>query len=305
MKLWRVTKEIFRFRFKSLLQDRLMEIFFGTNGIVGILILLGIFIFLAYQGLQIFPEISLREFLLGKIWNPTAWLQPQWGILSLLVGTGFVLIGGLLIAVPLGVGSALYLSEVASPKTRELLKPVLEILAAIPSVILGLFGLLVVAPLVAKIFNLPSGLNALTASLLVGIMALPTITSITEDALKAVPRDYREASLALGGTSWQTLKLVFKIAISGVGAAIILAMGRIIGETMVVLMVAGNALAFPASFLDPIRPLTSNIAIEIKEVVTGSLHYYALFATGFLLFCITFIINILADIFIQKQIKTI
>jgi len=303
MKLGHIFRGSFRLPARAILQDKLLKCFFGLNGVVGIAILLGIFIFLAFEGLQIFPEISWREFLFGKLWNPGAWDKPSWGILALLVGTGFILIGGLLLAVPLGIGSALYLSEVASSKIREILKPILEMLAALPSVVLGLFGLLVIAPLVAKIFGLPSGLNALTAAFLVGVMALPTITSIAEDVLKAVPRNYREASLALGGTPWQTLKLVFKIALPGVGAAIMLGMGRIIGETMVVLMVAGNALAFPETFFDPVRPLTSNIAIEIKEVVTGSLHYQALFATGLLLFCITFIINLLADIFIRKQAK--
>ncbi|RJS72443.1 MAG: phosphate ABC transporter permease subunit PstC [Candidatus Syntrophoarchaeum sp. WYZ-LMO15] len=280
-------------------KDRFIAFFFAANGILTIIILMGIFIFLAYIGLQAFHEISIREFFFGKEWNPTAYGEPKWGILSLVTGTIYIAVISLLIAIPLGVASAIYIAELASPFIREVLKPAIEMIAAIPSVVLGLIGLLIVAPFVAEIFNLPNGLNALTASILVAIMALPTIISISEDVISAIPESYREASLALGATRWQTIKgVILPAASSGIVAASMLGLGRVVGETMVVLMVAGNSRAFPTSILDPVRPITSTIAIEIKEVVQGDLHFQALFALGFVLFLMTFAINLASDIFL-------
>jgi phosphate transport system permease protein len=210
--------------------------------------------------------------------------------------------GALFFAVPLGVAAAAYLSEIASPWERELFKPIVEVLAGIPSVVLGFIGLVLLAPLIAKVFGIPSGINALNGAILVGIMALPTIITLAEDAITAVPKEYRHASLALGGTRWQTIwKITVPAAFSGITAAAMLGMGRAIGETMTVLMVTGNMIARPSSFLDSVRTLSANIAIDIGDVVFGSIHFHAIFAVGLVLFLITFIVNLLADILIHRK----
>lgn len=275
--------------------ERWIRLFFKANGILSVLILAGIFGFLLWTGIGAFQEISLAEFF-GPNWNPTSYTQSQWGISGLLFG-GFLIVAlALVVAVPLGVFSAVYLSEIASPRMREVLKPVLELIASIPSVVLGLVGLLVLSPLVATFFGVPTGLNALTAGLVVAVMLIPTVASLCEDVFSTVPASYRSAGLALGGTKWHLIKrVVLPSSLSGIFAAVMLALGRAVGETMAVLMVAGNALAFPSGFLDPVRPLTANIAIEIKEVVTGSLHYEALFAMGLVLFLITLAVNLAAE----------
>ncbi len=282
--------------------EKLARLMFGATAALTVFSLIGIFIFLSFGGAGAFKEIGIKEFFLGTDWNPTSFHTPSWGILSLVVGTLSVSILALSIALPLGLSNAIYLSEIASPKMREILKPLIEMIASIPSVVLGLLGLLFLAPLIAKVFHLSNGLNALTASILVAIAALPTITSICEDALSSVSVRFREASLALGATKWTTIKkVVIPAASPGLIAAIMLGLGRIIGETMIVLMVAGNSRAFPHSFLDPVRPMTANIAIEIKEVVAGSLHSQSLFAVGLVLFFMTFAINLLADILVRKK----
>ena len=243
----------------------------------------------------------MHEFLFGIDWNPTSYHTPAFGILSILIGTLMVSFLSLLFAVPFGLSIAIYLSEIATPTKRELLKPVIELIAGIPSVVLGLIGLLYLAPLIAMLFHLSNGLNALTASILIAIAALPTIASISEDALSSVSQQYREASLALGATKWITIKkVVIPAAKSGILAAMMLGLGRVIGEAMIVLMVAGNSRAFPLSFLDPVRPMTATIAIDIKEVVIGSLHYQSLFAIGFMLFLMTFLINFIVDLIIHE-----
>ncbi len=283
------------------IKERLIAFFFTANGILTIAILIGIFLFLAIIGLQAFGEISIIEFL-GMDWNPDAYGEPSWGILPLLAGTIYIAVLSLTIAIPLGVGSAIYIAELASPTFREILKPAIEMIAAIPSVVLGLIGLIILAPWVADIFNLSNGLNVLTASILVAIMALPTIISISEDVIGAVPDGYREASLALGATRWQTIRsAIIPAASSGIVAASMLGLGRVVGETMVVLMVAGNSRLFPVSIFDPVRPITSTIAIEIKEVVQGDLHFQALFALGLILFLMTFAINLASDIFLAGR----
>ena len=275
---------------------------FGTTAVLTVGILTGIFAFLFIIGIQAFSSIGFAEFFLNSDWNPNSFHTPSWGIISMVVGTLIVSLLSLIFAVPFGLAIAIYLAEIASPKIREILKPIIEMIASIPSVVLGFLGLLFLAPLVAKVFTLSNGLNALTASLLVAIASLPTIASISEDALSDVSSKFREASLALGATKWVTIKkIVIPAASSGLMAAIMLGLGRIIGETMIVLMVAGNTRAFPQSFLDSVRPMTANIAIEIKEVVTHSLHWQALFAIGLILFVITFIINFAADYFINKN----
>lgn len=285
-------------------KERLIAHAFLVVGVTALLILIGIFAFLFVVGIQTFFEVPPTEFLFGVEWNPAAYGEPQWGILSLLVGTVMVAAGSLLFAIPLGIASALYLAEVASPGVRETVKPAVEMIAGIPSVVLGLIGILFLSPVVARVFGLSGGLNALTSSIIVGIMVLPTIISITEDVLTSLPREFREASLALGATRWQTIRMtLLPAASSGIVAAVMLGLGRAIGETMAVLMVAGNSRAMPLSFFDPVRPMTANIAIEIKEVVTGSTHYKALFAIGLVLFLMTFLVNFLADIIIERRVR--
>ena len=285
-------------------KEKLIELFFSTTGILTLLILIGIFAFLFVTGIQTFAQIAPTEFFLGEEWNPGAYGEPKWGILSLIIGTLMIAFGSLIMAIPMGLAGAIYLSEIAGPKTREIIKPVIEMIAGIPSVVLGLIGILFLSPLIAKVFGLSNGLNGLTSSVIVGIMVLPTIISISEDVLTSLPNEFREASLALGATKWQMIRMtLLPAALSGIVAAIMLGLGRAIGETMVVLMVAGNAIARPTSFFDPVRPMTANIAIEIKEVVTGSLHYEALFAIGLVLFVMTFIVNFVSDIIIEKQVR--
>jgi len=285
-------------------KEKNIEFVFLSISLITLFILLGIFTFLFTTGIHAFSEISFKEFFLGKEWNPTSYSGPKWGILGLVMSTLIIVIGSLIISVPLGIASAIYIAEIAPKRTKEVIKPAIEMLAGVPSVVLGLIGLLVLAPLIAKIFNLSSGLNALTSSIIVSIMALPTIISISEDVITSLPKDFKEASLSLGATKWQTIKMVIiPASLSGLIAAVMLGLGRIVGETMAVLMVAGNSIAFPKSFFDPIRPITANIAIEIKEVVKGSLHYDALFAMGLVLFCITFIINLISDSIIKKRIE--
>ncbi|MFT4304486.1 MAG: phosphate ABC transporter permease subunit PstC [Candidatus Woesearchaeota archaeon] len=289
---------------KRVYKDKIIESVFFIISISAVLILIGIFAFLFYTGIQAFANISIKEFFFSSNWNPAAYGEPKWGILSLVVGTIMITACALVIAIPLGLASAIYLSEIANQKTREFLKPVIEMIAGIPSVVLGLLGILILAPLIAKLFGLNSGFNALTSSLIVAIMILPTIISITEDVLTSIPKEFREASLALGATKWQMItKTILPASLSGIVAAIMLGLGRAVGETMAVLMVAGNSLAMPNSLFDPVRPITANIAIEIKEVVQGSLHYKALFAIALVLFIMTFIINLISDIIIQKQVR--
>jgi len=209
--------------------------------------------------------------------------------------------GAMVICVPIGVGTALFIHEIASDTLRSVLKPVIEILAGIPSIVYGFFGMVVVAPFLQDLLSIPTGLCAFTASLVLGIMAIPTIASLSEDALSFVPRSFREASLALGATRWQTLtRVVMPAAGSGISTAIILGMGRAVGETMTVLMVAGGAAVVPKSLFDPVRPMTSTIAAEMGEAVVGSLHFSALFAIGLFLFVITLGINVMAEIISRR-----
>nr|WP_239559332.1 phosphate ABC transporter permease subunit PstC [Sporohalobacter salinus] len=283
------------------MKEKGIELFFFSNGILAIIILIGIFYLLLSEGLPTFNEVSLKEFLTSTRWNPASYSEPSYGILSLIVSTLLVTIGSLIFSVPLGIACAAYLAEVANPKVREVLKPVIEILAGIPSVVIGFLGIVLVGPMIAKVFNLSNGLNAINGSILLGIMALPTIISISEDAISAVPEKYKEASLALGTNRWHTLvKVTIPAALSGIIAAIMLGMGRAIGETMAVLMATGNAPAFPASIFDSVRTMTATIAVELGEVPYNTPHYYSLFAIGLVLFIMTFIVNLISDIVLHK-----
>jgi len=284
------------------LKESFTKRFFQISSLLVILILLGIFALLLYTAVPALREIGLREFLTSTRWDPTSPEKPEYGILSMLASTIMVTIGALMIAFPLGLAVAAYLSDVASPRIREIVKPVVELLAAIPSVVVGFIGMTLAEPLIARIFKLSHGLTALNGSILLAIMALPTIISISEDSLNAVPVSYVEASLALGANRWQTLISVkIPAAISGIIAALMLGMGRAIGETMTVLMATGNARAFPHGFLQSVRTLTANIAIELGEVPYYTTHYYALFALGLILFVTTFFVNLTADVILEKQ----
>ncbi|MDD5439386.1 MAG: phosphate ABC transporter permease subunit PstC [Candidatus Omnitrophica bacterium] len=283
------------------MKEKIIHGLFFLNGLLVIAALLGIFLLLIVTALPAFKEIRLSEFLFTAVWDPTSYARPSYGILAMLAGTLLVTCGALLIAVPIGIGTAAYLAEVASPRVREIAKPVVEVLAGIPSVVIGFLGIVLVGPFVARIFHTSNGLNALNGSVLLAIMALPTIISLSEDALNAVPVSFCEASLALGASRWQTVILVkIPAALSGIIASCMLGMGRAIGETMTVLMATGCAQAMPHSFIDPVRTLTATIAIELGEVAYGSTHYYALFAVGLALFIITFMVNLASDVILHK-----
>jgi len=283
------------------LKESAIRTFFFFNGIAAVLVLMGIFCLLLFTAIPAFREIDIKEFFLTKNWDPTSPVKEEFGILSMVVSTFMVTFGALVIAIPLGIGVAAYLSDVAHWKVREFVKPILEILAGIPSVVIGFLGIVLFGPLIAKLFGQSHGLNAVNGSLLLAIMALPTIVSISEDSLNAVPRAYTEASLALGATKWETLiRVKIPAALSGIIASIMLGMGRAIGETMTVLMATGNAPAFPEGFLSSIRTMTANIAIELGEVPYFTTHYYSLFAIGFVLFLIAFSVNLVSDVILQK-----
>ena len=282
------------------LKESVIRAFFFTNGILAIFVFVGIFVLLLTSAFPAFREIRLKEFFTSPTWDPTSPVKAEYGILSMIISTLMVTIGALVIAIPTGLGVAAYLSDVAHWRVREVVKPIVEILAGIPSVVVGFLGIVLFGPAIAKFFRLPHGLNALNGSLLLAIMALPTIISISEDSLNAVPQAYSEASLALGASRWQTLvRAKIPAALSGIIASFMLGMGRAIGETMTVLMATGNARAFP-HFLGSVRTMTSNIAIELGEVPYFTTHYYALFAIGLLLFLMTFGVNIIADIILKK-----
>ncbi len=257
--------------------------------------LAGIVIVLITQGTPILKFVSLKDFLFGMEWYPTH-EEPEFGILPMIYGSLIVTLGALILATPLGVMCALYIAEVAPHWLKETLKPIIELLAGVPSVIYGLFGALFIAPLIQRIFNLPTGFTALSAAIVLGIMILPTITSIAEDALTAIPSEYREAALALGATKWETMtKIILPAASSGITTGIILGLGRAIGETMAVLMVAGGSANIVFSLLKPVRTMTATIASEMAETVMGSEHYYALFGIAIVLFVITMLFNIIAE----------
>jgi len=287
------------------IKEKLIHGLFFFNGFLVVVVLIGIFALLVFTSFPAFREISFKQFLFSSVWNPTSYVEPSYGIGAMLVSTLMVTLGALAIAIPLGIGTAAYLTDVASYRVREISKPIIEILAGIPSVVIGFLGIVLVGPAIAKVFNIPNGLNALNGSILLAVMALPTIISLSEDALNSVPRSFTEASLALGATRWQTaVRVKIPAAMSGIFASCMLGMGRAIGETMTVLMATGCAPAMPRSFLDSVRTMTSTIAIELGEVPYYTTHYYALFAVGLALFIITFFVNMISDTILNKyQIK--
>jgi len=265
-----------------------------------VMILFLIMLFLFKEGIPIFKTITVDAFLLGTEWYPTS--EPaRFGAFPLIVASLFVTLIACVVAIPLSLSIAIYLAELAQPTIREIIKPTIEIIASIPSVVIGFFGMVVVAPYLQNQFNLDTGLNAFNASIMLAFMAIPTIASISEDAISSVPIELKEASYALGANRWQTIfHITIPASLSGIWTAIILGISRVIGETMVVLMVAGGATTLPSSLFDPVRPLTANIAAEMAEAPYQSEHYHALFAIGIILFVITFIFNILADYLSNK-----
>lgn len=241
-------------------------------------------------------KVKLSEFLNGREWLPTAQPTAQLGVKPLIFGTLWVSFGAIILALPLGLAAAIYLSEIADERMRKILKPVIELLAGIPSVVYGFFGLVIIVPMIQKMFDLPVGETALAGSIILGIMALPTIITISEDAMRNTPRAMKEASLALGASKWQTIfRVVVPYSASGITAGAILGIGRAIGETMAVLMVTGNAAVIPHSILQPVRTIPATIAAELGEAANGGLHYKALFALGCILFLITLFINLTVE----------
>ena len=279
---------------RKLKETLIRNIFFFVS-LVSILILALIIIFFFLEGIPIFTAVSLKEFLFGMEWYPT-YDPPEFGIWPLIVGSFIVTILASILAVPLGILSAIYIAEIAPPLIKEIFKPVVELLAGLPSVVLGFFGMAVLAPWMQETFDLPTGLNIANASLVLALMAVPTISSISEDALYSVPQEFKEASYALGATRFETIaRVIVPAALSGISTAVILGMARAIGETMVVLMVAGGAAALPESIFDSVRPIPASIAAEMGEAPFRSDHYHALFATGIILFFLTLGFNLIAD----------
>jgi phosphate transport system permease protein len=279
----------------------LIETLVRVLGFSSIGLVLLIFLFLLREGLPVFYQVELSN-LFSTHWYPTFGL---FGTLPLILGSIIVTVVAILIALPLGVMTAVFVREVAPNWAREILKPMIEVLAGIPSVVLGFFGMIFLAPLVRQALNVPTGLTAFTGAVLLAYMSLPTIISVAEDALDAVPKSYRDAGLAMGATKWQTIwRVVVPAARSGIVTAVMLGMGRAIGETMAVMMVTGNAARMPLtldSLFRPVRTMTATIAAEMGEVAQGSVHYHALFGIGILLFVLTFLINLFAAATIFKK----
>ncbi len=276
------------------LYDRIVRWVFTATATVTILIVLLIFLFLFREAAPFLPENGVAA-LLNSRWNPVSFQGASYGIIPLVTGSGLVTLLAGLIAVPLGIAGAVYIAEVARPAEREFLKPFIELLAGIPSVVLGFFGIMVVVPAVKATFGLPTGMNALSGAFVLALMAIPTIISISEDAIRAVPRSYRDASLALGASQQQTIwGVIVPAAIPGITAAVMLGFGRIIGETMAMLMVTGNTARITLSPFESVRTMTATVAAEMGEVTFGDTHYRALFCVGAILLFTTFLLNVLA-----------
>jgi len=271
---------------------------FGATAVIFIILIL---LFLMLEGLPFFFEGDSIDFFTGDVWDPSSPNIQRYGILPMVLGTFLVTLGAIAIALPIGIGCAIYLAEIAHPKIREILKPIIEILAGIPSVVYGFFALVILSTWIDKFLNSTTRLNALTGSIMLAVMMLPIIISLSEDAIRSVPQEMKEASLALGLSKWDSIRgVVLPGALSGITAAVILGVARAIGETMTVLMATGNAPVISFDMLSSMRTMTATIAIEMGEVPFGSIHYHALFAVGIVLFGITFVINFIADIIIKR-----
>ena len=281
--------------------DKIVQVLVFIGGISAIVFIIGIFVFISREGFGfLFGAFDFREFFFSPNWRPTSETKETYGILALIAGTASVTGLAMLIAIPFSLGAAIFIAEFASGKTREFLKITVELLAAIPSVVWGFIGLAIMNPIIIQTFNVPVGLNVLNAGVILGLMAAPIMTSIAEDALKAVPDRYREAAEAMGATRWQVIwKVVLPAAKNGLLGAVLLGVGRGFGETMAVLMATGHSINIPTSVFDSVRALTATIAAELGETAAGSDHYQALFTIGIFLFVITFIINLAADLVVR------
>jgi phosphate transport system permease protein len=281
--------------------DKIVQVLMFLGGISAIVFIVGIFVFITREGFGFLTSaFDFREFFLSPNWRPTSATRETYGILALVAGTASVTGLAMLVAIPFSLGAAIFIAEFASGKTREFLKITVELLAAIPSVVWGFIGLAIMNPLIIELFDVPVGLNVLNAGIILGLMAAPIMTSIAEDALKAVPDRYREAAEAMGATRWQVIyKVVLPAAKNGLLGAVLLGVGRGFGETMAVLMATGHSINIPTSVFDSVRALTATIAAELGETAVGSTHYEALFTIGIFLFVVTFIINLAADLIVR------
>ncbi len=285
----------------EVLSERAIEALIRVCGISAILFVFGIFFFVYREGSgYLFHGFDPVKFLTSIEWYPTSRGNVRYGVLAMLAGTASVTILAMALAVPFGLGAAVFVSEFCGHKLRETLKIVIELLAAIPSVVWGFIGLTVMNPIIITLFHAPVGLNVLNGGIILALMSVPIIVSIGEDALKAVPDSYREASLALGATRWQTVyRVLLPAAKNGLLAAVLLGVGRGVGETMAVLMATGHSINIPHSVLDSVRTLTATIAAELGETAEHSDHYQVLFIIGMLLFSITFLVNLSADLIVK------
>jgi len=286
----------------AVIAERILETVIRICGISAIIFVLAIFFFVFREALPVLfsGHFDIKEFLFSTKWYPTSMSNVRYGTLALTIGSFSVTALAMVIAVPFGLGAAIYLSEFCGKKQRETLKIIIELLAAIPSVVWGFIGLTVISRFIVSITGTPVGVNILNGSIILALMSVPIIVSIAEDALKAVPDSFREAGIAMGATKWQLiLKVLFPAAKNGLLAAVLLGVGRAVGETMAVLMATGHAVQIPHGIFDSVRTLTANVAAELGEAAAGSEHYRVLFLTGILLFAITFAVNITADVVIR------
>ncbi len=283
--------------------DQLVRWLVFAGGVSAILFVLGIFVFIAREGLPfIVGSLDVGELFTSPRWRPTSSHHPTYGALALIAGTASVTGLAMVVAVPFSLGAAIYISEFANGRVREIFKVLVELLAAIPSVVWGFIGLSIINPLIIRVFDVPVGLNVLNSGLILGLMVAPIMTTIAEDALKAVPDGFREAAEALGATRWEVIRrVVLPAAKKGLMAAVLLGVGRGFGETMAVLMASGHSINLPTSVFDSVRALTATIAAELGETAVGSDHYRALFTLGILLFAVTFVINLAADFLIRRR----
>jgi phosphate transport system permease protein len=307
IRLWRLRAAVLRWlrRGWHLFVDRVvepvMECAIRICGWSAILFIFAILFFVLWIAApMLFGGLDLVEFFTSENWRPTSAVRPQFGILALLLGTLSVTALAMLLAVPLGLGAAVYVSEFSSGRLKETLKVLIELLAAIPSVVWGFVGMMVMGPIIIHLTGAPVGVNLLNGGVILALMSVPIIVSVGEDALKAVPDSYREAALSLGASRWEIVyRVLFPAAKNGLLAAVLLGVGRAIGETMAVLMATGHAIQIPHSLLDPVRTLTATIAAELGETVEGDAHYQVLFLIGLVLFAITFVVNLGADLVVK------
>ena len=289
----------------SALTERVVELAIRICGWSAIVFVFAIFFFLFREGVPVlFGTLDSKEFLTSVNWRPESTIRPQFGILALLAGTASVTALAMLISVPAGFGAAIFVSEFCTSRTREVLKVVIEFLAAIPSVVWGFIGYMVVNPLIIEATGAPIGVNVLNGAVILAFMSVPIIMSMGEDALKAVPDAYREAALALGASRWQLIyRVLLPAAKNGLLAAALLGIGRAVGETMAVLMATGHSVQIPHSVFDPVRTVTATIAAELGETVAGGPHYQVLFLIGTLLMVISLIINVTADLIVRGPLE--